>query len=176
MIHEYTSRRADTEQQLLGRSMPLSTSAPITSGHELSRDEKREFTPQRRMAIILPLRGRSSAGRARRSQCRGRGFDPLRLHHQYSGRRLFVGLVFSHGLASRRGCHVPVTSSAGQAGNPRDEKSRVKKPQQPRLLGYPGFLAAAFARGCCALVACSSRASLACSSLRLPTTISRGKR
>src|SRR5438132_366944 len=95
MIHEYTSRRADTEQQLLGRSMPLSTSAPITSGHELSRDEKREFTPQRRMAILLPLRGRSSAGRARRSQCRGRGFDPLRLHHQYSGRRLFVGLVFS---------------------------------------------------------------------------------
>src|SRR5438132_4308785 len=43
-------------------------------------------------------------------------------------------LFFPHGLASRRGCHVPVTSSAGQAGNPRDEKSRVKKPQRPRLL------------------------------------------
>ena len=31
----------------------------------------------------MPLRGRSSAGRARRSQCRGRGFDPLRLHHPF---------------------------------------------------------------------------------------------
>src|SRR5438034_5138669 len=30
--------------------------------------------------IILALWGRSSAGRAPRSQCGGRGFDPLRLH------------------------------------------------------------------------------------------------
>ena len=34
--------------------------------------------------IILPPWGRSSAGRARRSQCRGREFDPPRLHHPHS--------------------------------------------------------------------------------------------
>ena len=33
--------------------------------------------------ILLPW-GRSSAGRARRSQCRGREFDPPRLHHPHS--------------------------------------------------------------------------------------------
>src|SRR6476661_830425 len=38
------------------------------------------FTPQGSAAIISPLWGRSSAGRAPRSQCGGRGFDPLRLH------------------------------------------------------------------------------------------------
>src|SRR6266704_1030731 len=100
--------------QLLGRRASLSTSAPITSGYELSRDEKREFTPQRRVAIILPLWGRSSAGRARRSQCRGRGFDPLRLHH-LQGRWLFVGFVVSPlpGILPPR-CHVPVTPAARQ--------------------------------------------------------------
>ena len=31
------------------------------------------------------VRGRSSAGRASRSQCEGQGFDPPRLHHQIQG-------------------------------------------------------------------------------------------
>src|SRR5208282_3365828 len=39
-----------------------------------------EFTPQTHLAIISLHGGRSSAGRASRSQCEGRGFDPLRLH------------------------------------------------------------------------------------------------
>jgi hypothetical protein len=61
-----------------------------------------EFTPETHLAIISARRGRSSAGRASRSQCEGRGFDPLRLHHMnIQGRPIKSdGLFFS--LCSRR--------------------------------------------------------------------------
>jgi hypothetical protein len=42
--------------------------------------------------------------------------------------------------------------------------------------GYAGGLAAAFDRACEARVDCSSRSSLTCATLRLPTTITGGKR
>ena len=53
--------------------------------------------------------GRSSAGRAPRSQCGGRGFDPLRLHHSFKG-RLLAPLAFVRYVTFSPG------SSQGQGG------------------------------------------------------------
>ena len=61
--------------------------------------------------IILPPWGRSSAGRARRSQCRGREFDPPRLHHPIPKGRLHAGPFSFRGW---RGATRPVCWSGNQ--------------------------------------------------------------
>src|ERR1700753_1472951 len=45
-----------------------------------SDEPNRAFTIKAKYAIIYFARGRSSAGRARQSHCRGQGFEPPRLH------------------------------------------------------------------------------------------------
>ena len=53
--------------------------------------------------IVVRWWGRSSAGRARRSQCRGRGFDPLRLHQflSFASHRIIVVLTVIRFLCRR---------------------------------------------------------------------------
>ena len=60
------------------------------------------FTPQGSAAIISPLWGRSSAGRAPRSQCGGRGFDPLRLHQMPDADASPSALSFAGGRVHAR--------------------------------------------------------------------------
>ena len=116
---------------LLGRPIATSRPKPITSGYELralrlsntKRRVMQEFTPETHLAIISARRGRSSAGRASRSQCEGRGFDPLRLHHMnFQGRPVKSDGLFFCGVrlcvGSRRqwpSVGVPGTLGAGQA-------------------------------------------------------------
>ena len=51
-------------------------------------------------AIMLPVRGCSSAGRALRSQRRGQGFDPLQVHQNKSA---FAALLFLSEGSERSG-------------------------------------------------------------------------
>ncbi len=63
--------------------------------------------------------GRSSVGRATRSQCVGRGFDSLRLHHFQALDDAAIG-AFSAALASRQGLLKPIHTAiaTGSAGRP----------------------------------------------------------
>ena len=56
----------------------------LESGFVLSR---RHRAVRVRCEIIITVGARSSAGRALRSQCRGREFDPPRVHHHFTSTR-----------------------------------------------------------------------------------------
>jgi hypothetical protein len=62
----------------------IRASRGITNGCRGYKLMPSRFTQCVSTAILSPLWGRSSAGRAPRSQCGGRGFDPLRLHQPCS--------------------------------------------------------------------------------------------
>ena len=75
-----------------------------------------------RPATMTGFRGRSSAGRASRSQCEGREFDPPRLHHRSRQPGLAPGFLFCPQLAHlshRRGqiCRHDQTSQAAASGH-----------------------------------------------------------
>ena len=63
-------------------------------GRVRAKHARPQCTPSPGEAIIAPLWGRSSAGRAPRSQCGGREFDPHRLHQNSRPPVLCGGLVF----------------------------------------------------------------------------------
>ena len=75
-------------------------------------------------AVVSSTRswGRSSAGRARRSQCRGREFDPPRLHHPIPKGRLHAG-PFSFGAPSM-GARLRIQGTARQGERASDRKAR----------------------------------------------------
>src|SRR5579862_2231537 len=96
-----------------GESMLSPTGPHITMGHGVYPAAQPEATTEWRPAKASAERsgrwpgrnvtdvsynrfpwGRSSAGRASRSQCEGREFDPPRLHHEIEGRQCASALLF----------------------------------------------------------------------------------
>ncbi len=65
-------------------------------------------TPRERASFPLPRWGRSSAGRAPRSQCGGLGFDPPRLHQLF-----FLILLVRHSHDKRHRVHATTRARRG---------------------------------------------------------------
>src|SRR5207244_13273866 len=68
------------------RNLIIGETAAKSAAAGIANETVAAADPDGPFAIITYLWGRSSAGRASRSQCEGRGFDPLRLHKKFAPR------------------------------------------------------------------------------------------